>query len=281
MSYSSTTDSIIYSDATGSTATYPYTFKIFDESHLEVIKYDTNDDPTTLVLNTDYTVSGVGSASGGNVVLSSNLTIHYDLVIRRKVPLTQTTDLRNQGTYYPENVEDQLDKHAMTDLQQQFEISRSVRLPALVTPATFDPKLPADIASCELYVIRVNEDGDGLELVNPSDIMADVVVSSGSFVISDNNAVATAITDMTVDAADYSSAKFWCEYTRSTTYMGYVAIHLFRKNGTWVLHEAPSVGDAHGLTFSVTESGGIAQVKYTSDNTGAGTFKFKKVVWDA
>lgn len=281
MSYSSTTDSNTHT-GNGSTDTYSYSFKIFDQSHLEVIKYDTNDDPTTLALTTDYTVTGVGSATGGTIVLvAGNLTSGYDLVIRRKVPLTQTTDLRNQGTYYPENVEDQLDKHAMTDLQQQFEISRSVRLPPLVTPSSFDPKLPADIASRELYVIRVNEDGDGLELVNPADILADVVVSSGSIVISDNNAVATAITDMTVDAADYSSAKFWCEFTRSTTYMGYVAIHLFRKNGTWVLHEGQSVGDAHGLTFSVTEAGGIAQVKYTSDNTGAGTFKFKKVVWDA
>ena len=118
---------------------YAYGFKVFAETDLVVTVKDTSSPPveTTLALTTDYTVTGVGSTSGGNVVLvdaaqawltGGNLKNGYTIVVRRVVPLTQTTDIRNQGDFYPEAHEDRFDKLVMADQQQQDEIDRSVKL---------------------------------------------------------------------------------------------------------------------------------------------------------
>ena len=54
-------------DGNDATTVFPYTYKINDDVHLVVVLTDTDGNDTTLVLDTDYTVSGVGEASGGNV----------------------------------------------------------------------------------------------------------------------------------------------------------------------------------------------------------------------
>ena len=115
------------------TATYNYSYKIFQESDLTVtVRNTTTDVETTLTITTDYTVTGVGETSGGTIVLvdagqdwisaSSYLDTGYTLSIRRIVGLTQETDIRNQGDFYPEAHEDQFDKLTMIDQQQQDSI---------------------------------------------------------------------------------------------------------------------------------------------------------------
>jgi len=54
------------------TLIFAYTFRIFADTDLEVTIQDTSVSPQTeilLVLNTDYTVSGIGNPSGGDVTL--------------------------------------------------------------------------------------------------------------------------------------------------------------------------------------------------------------------
>ena len=53
---------------TGSVDTYSYGFRIFAESDLVVTQVDTSGIETTLVLNTDYTVTGVGAAVYRNAI---------------------------------------------------------------------------------------------------------------------------------------------------------------------------------------------------------------------
>lgn len=159
-------------DYTGNdtTATYNYSFRIFLNSDLKLTVRNTSTDvETELTLTTDYTVTGVGDASGGTIVLvdagqdwisaSSYLDTGYELTIRRVVPLTQGTDIRNQGDFYPEVHEDVFDKLTMTDQQQQDEIDRSIKLPETLDPATFDAALPTPTAN---YFLRFNSAGDGL-----------------------------------------------------------------------------------------------------------------------
>ena len=150
MSLTSTTNRNTYT-GNGATATYAYGFKVFDQAHLVVTVKNTSGVETTLTITTDYTVTGVGSSSGGNIVLvnasqawltGGYLTSGYTLTVRRVVPLTQTTDVRNQGDFYAEAHEDRFDKLVMADQQQQDEIDRSVKLPTTVLPSAFDPTLP-------------------------------------------------------------------------------------------------------------------------------------------
>lgn len=115
----------------GATSVYPYTYKIFDEGDLLLTKVQ-DDLTTTLILNVDYTVDGVGDLGGGDITLSAshgNLANLANLSIRRVVDVVQETDIRNQGTYFPEVLEDALDRLVMIDLQQDDEIGRSLKLP--------------------------------------------------------------------------------------------------------------------------------------------------------
>jgi len=157
----------------GAASVYAYSFRITDQSHLVVTVKDTSDVETSLSLTTDYTVSGVNSASGGNVTLvnssqswltGGNLKSNYKLTIRRSVPLTQLTDIRNQGSFLPETHEDQFDRHTMADQQQQDEINRSVKLPETIPSSTFDPELPATITQVADRVLQVNSTKNGWAL---------------------------------------------------------------------------------------------------------------------
>ena len=119
----------------GATSAFSYTFRIFAASDLVVTVNDlTTDIP--LVLTTDYTVSGVGSASGGLVTLLgafAPLTSLHTVTIERVLPLTQLTDLRNQGSYLPETVEDQFDRVVMMIQQQGGNELINIRLPSSET----------------------------------------------------------------------------------------------------------------------------------------------------
>jgi len=112
----------------GVTTIYPYTFKIVDQTHLSVVKSVLGVE-TTLVLTTDYAVSGVGAQSGGNVTLTAALASGALLIIRRVVPLLQPTDIKNQGAFYPEIHEDEFDSIVMMVQQQQEELDRAVKVP--------------------------------------------------------------------------------------------------------------------------------------------------------
>lgn len=92
----------------GVTTSFDYGFRIFKNSHLLVQVSDLDEIVTTLVLNTDYTVTGVGS-SGGKVVLTAPLSTGWGISIDRNLPIVQETDLRNQGTFYAETHEDAFD----------------------------------------------------------------------------------------------------------------------------------------------------------------------------
>lgn len=143
MTISSTSNRMDYT-GNGATATYPYTFKIFIDADLLVTQRDADDVETTLILNTDYTVTGAGNTNGGSVVLIANLVNGYHLTLRRVRTLTQGTDIRNQGDFYPEVHENAFDHFIMVDQQQQNEIGRSAKLPETVTGV--DATLPIPIA---------------------------------------------------------------------------------------------------------------------------------------
>lgn len=94
---------------TGLVDTYSYPFKIHDEAHLRVTEEDELGNQSALVLNSDYTVTGVGVNSGGNVVLNSNLDDGHTLYIERVVPVKQLTQMGNQGHYFAATYENALD----------------------------------------------------------------------------------------------------------------------------------------------------------------------------
>jgi hypothetical protein len=120
---SSTTEIYV---GTGLVDTYAYAFLVNDETDLTVKIRNTIDEETTLVLNTDYTVTGVGNPNGGDVVLSSTLVLNYKLVAYRDMPYLQEIDLTNQEAFFLESMEDGLDNVTMLVQQLSAKAERGV-----------------------------------------------------------------------------------------------------------------------------------------------------------
>lgn len=114
-----------------STTVFAYAFPIAASSELEVIKTNTAAVESTLTLDVDYTVSGVGDAGGGNVtypISGSPLATGEKLTIRRSLDFLQSVDFTNQGTTYKETFEAVADK--LTKMSQYLleEVGRAARV---------------------------------------------------------------------------------------------------------------------------------------------------------
>ncbi|CAD5353698.1 hypothetical protein [Citrobacter freundii] len=116
----------------GVTTSFPYTFRIFQKSDLIVQVVDLNESITELILDTDYTVTGAGGYSGGAVILTTALSTGWRISISRELPVTQETDLRNQGKFFAEVHEDAFDKLTMLIQQAISWLRLSLRKPSFV-----------------------------------------------------------------------------------------------------------------------------------------------------
>lgn len=116
----------------GVTTSFPYTFRIFKKSDLTVQIADLNENITVLKLDTDYSVTGAGGYNGGNVILSKALANGHQISISRELPVTQETDLRNQGKFFAEVHEDALDKLTMLIQQVGSMFRLALRKPSII-----------------------------------------------------------------------------------------------------------------------------------------------------
>lgn len=108
----------------GTTTVYPYTTKIFAQTDLVVQIVGTT--TTTLTLTTNYSVSGAGEDSGGSVTLVSAGSSGDKLVIRKVLPLTQTTDLVENDPNRAEVMENALDRMVLIAQQINENVQRAV-----------------------------------------------------------------------------------------------------------------------------------------------------------
>ncbi len=141
MSLSSTTSRNDYHGA-DSVGPFAYTFRIFAAADLEVTKRSSANVETALAYPADFSVTGVGDRAGGTVTLTTALATGERLVIRRVPALTQPTDLRNAGAYFPETLEDQFDRLTMIDQSQQDQMNRALRMPVTYTPDSANLEIP-------------------------------------------------------------------------------------------------------------------------------------------
>ena len=122
----------------GSAHTFPFTFKVFTDADIVVKKLEAStsiETTLTLGLNNDYIVTlnaDQNSNPGGSVTLKSGgnnqtLANGFSLVITSDVEALQGTDLTNQGGFFPEVINDALDKAIIIHQQQQTELDRSIR----------------------------------------------------------------------------------------------------------------------------------------------------------
>ena len=129
MTISSTTVRNSY-DGDGSTTTFTYQFKIFQDSDIQVIIRAANGTETIKTLTTHYTVTGAGVSTGGSVIFTSgNIpTNTQKVILRRNIPQTQAIDYIANDPFPAESHEEGLDRATMAIQQIQEEVTRSLKL---------------------------------------------------------------------------------------------------------------------------------------------------------
>ena len=126
MTVSSSTSKVSFS-GNGSLTTFAYSFKIFDQDDLTVILRAADGTETVQTITTHYTVTGVGSASGGNVVFGSAPASGVTVVILREQPLTQGLDLVANDPFPAESLEEALDKLVFMTQKHEEELGRAIK----------------------------------------------------------------------------------------------------------------------------------------------------------
>ncbi|OHV24950.1 hypothetical protein BBJ66_22680 [Rhizobium sp. RSm-3] len=139
------------------TTAFDYEFKIYAPEHLQVIKTDASGVDSILVLDSDYTVTGVGDDGGGQAIIVPAPATGTKITNLLNVPFTQDTDLENQGAYYAETIERALDLLVMRLQQLKERSARAVTIPPSVDDATIDELIS--------NVLALGDKGDDLSIV--------------------------------------------------------------------------------------------------------------------
>ena len=116
----------------GVTTSFTFAFKVFTAADVYVVTANASGTETTLVLNTDYTLtlnSNQDSNPGGTITLSSALASTNTLTITSIITPLQATDLTNQGGFYPSVITNALDKLTILIQQITGKISRAISVP--------------------------------------------------------------------------------------------------------------------------------------------------------
>lgn len=112
--------------ATAGQTVFAYTFEVYDKDDLVVLQ-----NSTTLSEGSNYTVSGVGNDSGGNITLAVGATAGDVITIYRDMALERTTDYQNSGDFLAAEVNEDFDRLWLAIQQNATTDSRSVRKPVL------------------------------------------------------------------------------------------------------------------------------------------------------
>lgn len=116
-----------------STATFPFLFKVFEESDILAVSLNLATGVLTpLALTTDYSVSlnaNQDTTPGGSITLiAGNLATGLTLTLTTDMAELQGVDLTNGGGFYPDVINDALDAAVILIQQLQLQLGRAVQI---------------------------------------------------------------------------------------------------------------------------------------------------------
>lgn len=238
----------------GATTAFSYAFRIDASDEVEVILIDADGVRTTLELTTDYSVSGVGNAGGGNVTTVATYATGYEIYLRRTVALEQVSAFENQSRFSATALETALDRLAMQGQYLRDEVDRAIQAP--LGDDAFDD-LPAAVNRAG-NLFEFDEDG-ALKV----DRSADEVV---------NLALSRVVAQRTLTTTDMATpAALQAAVTASP------GLHLIVPRGTWPLDLLSSpteidLSSLAGLTFApgaeIVSNNPVRGILRAASNTG-------------
>lgn len=115
--------------ATAGLTDFEYTFKIYDDSDLDVYVTPSGQQCSDSDLTTAYTVSGVGEEDGGLITLNTATSAGDKVTIVSSIPTNRTTDYQNNGDFRSDTVNDDFDRVVSLTKQAIDKAERSLSFP--------------------------------------------------------------------------------------------------------------------------------------------------------
>lgn len=170
----------------GTTGPFTVGFRFIANAHLRVIRTTAAGIDSTLLLNTDYSVSGAGGSTG-TVTLTSALAPGEKLTIVRDVPFTQNADYVPGDAFPAESHEDALDLLTMQTQQLAEAQGRALTLPVTVSGASAELPSPSG-----LKVFGWNAAGTAIENLDANTLASIIAYGTAASDLFDGDGVTTA-----------------------------------------------------------------------------------------
>lgn len=280
----------------------PVTMVRSDSQEIKVYERDESVSPATVTLKTEgvhYNLVGRPDPD------SFHTTVRYivapasgkKIFVERVLALTQDYAPGVNGAVNLDNIENALDALCAMIQQLDFKLARTLYFGRTSGKSGYE--LPDPVADA---ILGFNSDGSAIELKT----VANLINLTGALAIANNlsdlsnvtvalqnlgidpistqrefnftdGQTATALTGETVDGSIYTSRVYEYEVIRGTTIMSTGKLALHYKNNTWGVVDGGYEGDAHGLTFSVSQAGSVATLRLAASSSGGGngTLKLK------
>lgn len=119
-------------DGNGLATQFPFNFKIFADTDILVVHADALGAETELVINSDYSVTIDSNNPGGSItypLFGAPMPVGEKIVIVGNMANDQPTDIQNLGGFYPEVIEDALDRAVIQIQQLAEQLSRAFKAP--------------------------------------------------------------------------------------------------------------------------------------------------------
>lgn len=114
----------------GATVAFPFAFKVFTTADVRVVLTDSNSVESDLALGTNYTVAlnpDQDANPGGTVTTTAAYATGYKITLTSQVQNLQPLTLTNQGGFYPQVINNALDRLTIMAQQLAEQVSRAVK----------------------------------------------------------------------------------------------------------------------------------------------------------
>ncbi len=164
----------------GSTVDFAISFKTFSQSDLTVTLTSAAGVEAVKSLTTHYTVSlnaNQDNSPGGTVTMGTPPASGEKLVIANEPEYTQSSDIVNGGGFFPNVIEDMVDRNTILSRRAQEQTSRSIQIPISDSTGT-TVKLPTETLRASKAVVFDSSGNVGVSVDNYVDQVATVAASA-------------------------------------------------------------------------------------------------------